>query len=389
MGFLVLELYNKKSECCGCSACAAICPQNAIEMKRDDEGFLYPEIDLKKCIKCGKCLNVCMFKTKKIEKMPLHIFAVKNKDEKTRKSSSSGGTFTSLYSYVIHHGGVVYGAAFDSDFSVKHLRAETISACEKFRGSKYVQSDITKVFVLVKKDLLAGKTVLFSGTPCQVAGLKKYVETVKQGVLYTVDLVCHGAPSPLIWMAYLDMVGRSSKITYVNFRDKTPGWHNSYLKICSEEKVLVNESQAENAYMQLFVSHYSLRPSCGECPYANMSRSGDITLGDFWGIEKSMPHYDDDKGISLVLINTKNGEKIFDKIKNNLEVRRSTPENCMQPNLQKSSSHSRNRNRMWEDFNDKGMAFIMKYYTPYGNRFIDVRIKKRLKSIICKLVKRK
>lgn len=312
----MVDIKDKK-DCCGCSACEQVCPKGCIALKADDEGFLYPAVDKFLCINCGLCERVCPVINQGSLSRPLQTLAARNNDETVRKESSSGGVFTAIAENALNRGGVVYGAAFDKDWSVKHIRVSSVQELSKLRGSKYLQSSLGDIFSRVKADLTKGIEVVFSGTPCQVAGLKRYIR--KEYVNLTmVDFVCHGVPSPLVWKKYL---GSLPKVDFkeISFRDKECGWHHFGLRLNGVFKKGNSpwkqyEKFENNLYMETFLSNLTLRPSCYDCP-AKSGRSGsDITLGDFWGIENIDPSIDDDKGLSLMLINTEKGRDLIERL---------------------------------------------------------------------------
>lgn len=358
------KIYESKYDCCGCSACYVVCPVNAISMIADDEGFKYPRIDQAVCVNCKKCEVICPLRSMNNNSNPKHIFAAKNKDESVRKKSTSGGIFSLLADYVELQNGVIYGAGFDEKYRVKHMRAESVAEWKKFCGSKYVQSDVNDTFLLVRKDLNNGKTVLFSGTPCQIDGLKKYLKsmTVSYDNLITCDIVCHGTPSPKVWEDYLKYLTRRTnrRIGFVSFRDKEEyGWHNSTLTIKDKKnQVILLETKKNNFFFQLFSNHEILRPSCHKCKYASFYRPGDITLGDFWGIEKNFAQFDDDKGVSLVMVNSEKGVEIWKQIQNGSEYFKVLKEQCVQPNLSAPSKESTSRENFWRWYNKYGFKRI-------------------------------
>lgn len=320
----MIEIIDKHS-CCGCSSCVQKCPKKCISMYEDDEGFLYPVVDKEKCIDCGLCEIVCPCHNdseKKRTNLP-DIYAIKNKNEKIRIQSSSGGVFTLLAEEVIKKGGVVFGACFSDDWEVKHHYTESVEGLAAFRGSKYVQSCIGTTYQKVESFLKQGRSVMFTGTPCQVSGLKHYLRKEYSNLL-TVDFVCHGVPSPKVWRIYLnkivaDCYGVHPKsdrfykkyLQKVEFRSKIKGWKNFRYRMVllktkrNGKKKMFTYSSAfsENAYMQMFLSDLILRPSCYKCPSKAGKSGSDMTIGDFWGIEKVVPQFDDDKGISLLSIN--------------------------------------------------------------------------------------
>ena len=354
------QLYQSKYDCCGCSACYSVCPVNAIRFIADDEGFQYPYIDKALCINCKKCESVCPLKIKQENLNPLHIYAAKNRNESIRMKSSSGGVFSLFADYIETSGGVIYGAAFDENYTVRHMRAETVEEWKQFCGSKYVQSDLNDIFLQIKVDLQNGREVLFSGTPCQIDGLKQYLkhERISSDSLLTCDIICHGVPSPLIWREYLDYLkdAYGREIGSVSFRDKSQlGWHNSTLTIKDKEQcTILAETQRDHYFFQLFLCHEILRPSCHRCRYSNFSRPGDITLGDFWGIEKNFKQFDDDKGISLLMVNTEAGEKIWKVIQNNAEYFEVSQKQCIQPNLEMPREEGPGRKRFWHWYKKYG-----------------------------------
>lgn len=287
-------------------------------MSADREGFLYPIVDSSKCIDCGLCEKVCpVLHPVTKEAAPL-VYAAINNDEAVRMQSSSGGIFTLIAEYVLERGGVVFGACFDSDWNVIHDYTETKEGLARFRGSKYVQSNVGNSFNQVKTFLDSGRVVLFSGTPCQVAGLKNYLRKPYSNLL-TVDLVCHGVPSPEIWRKYLQetirkaygiknnkaAVNPGDYISDISFRAKDKGWKKYNVKIIFRDGKVEMMPFFENPYMNVFLSDLSLRPSCYACPAKLNNVQSDITLADFWGVNKINPEIDDDKGCGLILIHSK------------------------------------------------------------------------------------
>ncbi len=293
---------TSKDLCCGCSACVNVCPKKCISFKEDCEGFLYPSVDAAVCVDCGLCEKVCPVINKNDERVPIHTYAVKHPDEKIRLSSSSGGLFTYLAEMVIDNGGVVFGARFNDQWEVVHGYTETKEGLAPFRGSKYVQSNMGDSYVLAEGFLKSGRTVMFTGTPCQIAGLKKYLR-IEYDNLLAVDVVCHGVPSPMVWRKYLEeATGREglSTVRNINFRDKSTGWKNYSVAIDVSKGHAISKFP-ENDYMRAFLLNLSIRPSCFNCPAKAGRSCADITVGDFWGIDKVKPEIDDDKGISLAL----------------------------------------------------------------------------------------
>lgn len=330
-----------KSKCCGCNACVQACPKQCIEMYEDDEGFLYPRVNTTRCIDCDKCEKVCPVINQAEPHRPINVYAAINPDEEIRRQSSSGGIFTLLAEQTIKDGGVVFGARFDEFWQVTHDYTETIEGLAPFRGSKYVQSRIGDTYLQAEAFLKQGRKVLFTGTPCQIAGLKRYLHKEYENLL-TVDFVCHGVPSPLIWQKYLSETlenfrakrgaGKNSVplslnelpvITGISFRDKANGWKKFGFRInyaaSKAAQNTVSESTIEetllqpfpdNLFMKGFLSNIYLRPACYACPAKSGKSGADITIGDFWGIEHISPSIDDDKGCSLVIPQSPQGVTI-------------------------------------------------------------------------------
>lgn len=306
-------------ECTGCYACCNVCPAKCIDMLADREGFFYPRADAARCINCGFCQSVCPVMQKTEPANTLCAYAAYNKNDAVRSESSSGGLFSLIAEVILQKGGVVFGAGFDSRFQVKHGCIETVEELNRFRGSKYVQSRIGGTFQQAKAFLEQGRWVLFSGTPCQIAGLKSYLKK-DYARLYCQDIVCHGVPSPGVWQKYLDYrrARAGSVISEINFRKKTPGWTRYSVSFTFKNRTEYICGHQEDPMMKVFLSNLCLRPSCYHCKFKGENRLSDITLADFWGIRNILPGMDDDKGISLVLIHSRKGRELFESIKNNI-----------------------------------------------------------------------
>ena len=316
----MLEI-KREEDCCGCEACYNACPKNLIEMKFDKKGFAYPYINTSLCTNCGRCDAVCPVKNKKQGEVPFKVYGTKNKDKNVRKTSSSGGTFFELAKKVIEEGGVVYGCALNEDMVACHIAVEDVLGLEKLKSSKYVQSKIGNIYRHAKENLLLGRKVLFSGTPCQIAGLKNYLNKDYDNLLL-VDVLCHGTPSPKMFEDYLDYLSKQykGKPVSVNFRQKSKGWKRLYFEVVFDNGKRHYTFSGYDRYMAMFLQNISLRPACYDCKFACEDRPGDITLGDFWGIGKKYPERDDDKGISLILVNTKKGEQAYGDISDKFDV---------------------------------------------------------------------
>lgn len=380
----------ERETCCGCSACASICPNDAILMQPDGLGFMYPIVDNNKCVNCGLCVSVCSFnesydKSLNLE-MPL-AYAMRHKDIREVESSRSGAVFIAVSDIILEQGGVVYGAGFADGFRVMHKRAATRKERDLFKGSKYVQSDMNNVFSQVRNDLRDGKIVLFSGTPCQTAGLNSFVGAKLRRRLYLIDIVCHGVPGPNVWKEYLKYVHRkyNEPILSANFRDKSElGWsaHKESFEFKSAKIY-------RNTYTYLFYEHLMFRPSCEVCHFTNLSRPSDLTLADFWGWQRTGTIINkDDKGISLVLCNTAKGRQLLEDASVNLIIEPVEISQCLQPNLKSPSVFGRDWMKFEKDFIEKGFEYVGKRYGDMGVRYFIKRIFAKSRTLL-KIIKRK
>lgn len=360
----MIQITNNKN-CCGCSACQSICPQNAITMEPDILGFKYPKINYSLCTNCGLCEKVCVFTETKISEpyekdFPI-VFGARHKNINQITSSQSGAAFIALSDYVLKHNGIIYGVGYGKHFKAQHKRATNSKERDEFKGSKYVQSDIDGIFSLIKKDLINNTLVLFSGTPCQVSGLKSYIGKKLSNNLICVDIICHGVPSPKIWSDYLDYLESkyNDKLVKVNFRDKNIyGWNTHY------ESFLFKKKEAKivkSTYSSLFYEHIMLRPSCSICRYTTIYRDSDFTIADFWGFEKVNPNFfPDNKGCSLLFINNSKAENLFQYIKDDFNLLpTSSPEDYMQPNLKEPSIFPKDYTKFQENYKHKGFKYVI------------------------------
>lgn len=338
---------TEKANCCGCGACADICPKRCITMKQDEEGFFYPAVDPARCIDCGLCERVCpILKKQAPQPTEVKAYAAYAAEDALRAQSSSGGLFTLLAEEILSRGGYVAGAAFDEDLSVRHILVDNVRDLEKLRGSKYVQSRMEDTYLCVKEQLQKGRPVLFTGVSCQVAGLKAYLGKEYEN-LYTVDVLCHGVPSPKVWEQYLreQEADHREKPAAVSFRDKRTGWRRSSISVKFADGAEYCRPGEENRYMQLFLRDICLRPSCHSCRFKSFPRLSDLTIGDAWGIEKQMPELDDDRGISVVLVNSEKGQKLFNKISFRLVSRQGQLDKLLPPDADSRKSVRPHRNR--------------------------------------------
>lgn len=358
------SVYQSKADCCGCSACFNTCPVQAISMQRDDEGFLYPVIEQSKCIDCEKCVEVCPIasgKDYKANHTP-KFYAAKHKSEDVLMKSTSGGAFTAISDAVLAEGGTIYGADFDHEFNVVHRRAENEDQRNRMRISKYAQSDLGDIFLQVREDLANKRSVLFTGTPCQVAGLRAFIgnSPLAQN-LYLCDLICHSIPSPLVWRDYKSILEKEfgGKLVEVQFRSKMVDWkrgnsNKSFMFKTSNS----NEIHTDDRFYKLFFGAKTImRPSCETCRYTDIHRVSDITIADYWGIEKYAPQWMDTKGVSLVLVNTAKGAKIFEKCNVALmtEERAAKEALAEQQRLSRPVKYTENRKEFWDNYKKHGL----------------------------------
>ena len=312
-----------KSQCTGCTACANVCTHRFITMCFDDEGHSYPLVDTANCVNCGLCEKVCpMLHQDELPKDydldQLSVYAVYNKDEVIRNSSTSGGIFTLLADYVIDKGGIVYAARFDEYYHIYHTSVECKEELQAFRGSKYAQSDLSDVFSQIKLQLRNERYVLFVGTPCQVAGLKSFL--IKEyDKLYTCDFICMCISSPKIWEEYLSEYWDKNNIKRIVFKDKRIGWH-SWRMLIEDDKGEHFYRGIENPFFCSYLQHITNRPSCFSCPFRHIRRVSDITIADCWGIDKVNKEFDDDKGCTTMILQSQKGVEVFNSIKEKLVI---------------------------------------------------------------------
>lgn len=378
------KLKQKNLKCSGCTACFAICPKDAITMQADSEGFKYPVIDKNKCIDCGLCCKVCP-----LENMYGNFgedktsFACRAKDKNFAKQSSSGGVFGILANMYLKEQAVIYGAAFDDNWNVCHIRADKKDELKSLYTSKYVQSDIGNTFRQVKCDLDNGKKVLFAGTPCQVAGLKSYLQKDYLNLL-SVDFICHGVPSPLVWQRYIIAMEKklNNKITEVSFRDKEDGWKNYYFKLSTANGNVFYEKHGENIYMKGFLKDLYLRYSCYDCKFKTLHRASDITLADFWGIEKIIPEINVEKGVSLCWSSSEKGKQVLADVLKRTDYYEVKLREAIKHNSSaiKSVEMHKNRDKFFEEVNNSDADIISLIEKYYDNRSFRKRLSSKLRA---------
>lgn len=306
-----------KSQCCGCWACYNACPKQCIEMVEDEEGFRYPHVDKDKCIDCGLCEKACPLRKPQMDDALPESYVVQQKDADVLRNSTSGGFFTAISKWAISHGGVVFGAAFDGDMELRHSYAETLEDCKKFRGSKYVQSLIGDNYKKAKNFLAQGRVVVFSGTPCQIAGLYHFLHGRKYEGLVTVDLVCHGTPSPLLlrkYLAYHSSFLGSKPVDYRS-RDKYYSYSYSTATIWFKDKEKeYHKGKDSDMMLRFYFNDFCSRPSCYQCHFKTINRVSDITIFDCWDAPSVSKEFSA-KGATNVFVHTVHGKEIFEQIK--------------------------------------------------------------------------
>ena len=344
-----------KSNCCGCTACAAICPKNAINMVPDEDGFVYPVVDESKCVHCELCERVCAFRNDLPPQSAKEVYAAVSRCTDVRESAS-GGLFAAFAQAVLEQGGVVYGCAMEYENGQlwsRHICVTDEKELIKLKGSKYVQSDLGVTYPDVRKRLEAGQTVLFSGTPCQVAGLRGYLGKDYK-TLFAIDIICHGVPSAKLFQDYIafEEKKRNMKIQAFRFRDKSQGWKLHGAMTLDSGKTVYFEPE-ESSYYQMFLNSYTYRENCYHCPYASDHRPGDITIGDYWCVELVHPELlkenggqlDHEAGASCLIVNNLKGRQLLEEVGAGIEKWKSTYEDASKYNRQLTASSQQKTER--------------------------------------------
>lgn len=395
-------LFAHKEECCGCSACKNICPKSAIRMEEDCYGFLYPIIDKQLCIACHACEKVCGYQKRQEESKPLQVLVAARKDKDKIMKSASGGIFAALAEDVLSEGGLVFGASMEyenNQLVPKHIEIENIEELTKLQGSKYVQSEIGDTYRVAKEKLLKGKKVLFSGTPCQIGGLKQYLGKDFDNLL-TVDIICHGVPNARFFQSYIKCLEKklNGRILDFKFRDKSKGWGLNGKIVYEDNHNKVREkyiSHYDSSYFKLFLESSTYRESCYSCKYCNDSRPSDITLGDYWGIQKEHPeafqekgsYFNQEKGISVVVVSSIKGKNYIQKCNYMLYSLNSTYSKAARKNgqLTHPSKRSDTREKILELYKNEGYEVVESYFKRHYKL---TRIKGRVKRLVPKKIKR-
>lgn len=381
------NLYEKKEDCCGCTACAAICPVQAITFDYDSEGFLYPQIDFDKCVGCLKCEAVCAFKKDIkdpiVENQKTKIFAAKAKNKEVVANSSSGGMFTVLSDVFLERGDIVAACkySYESDSVVLSIISDKKSRDEA-RGSKYIQAELKNsfnkliTFLQEHKD----KKALVVGTGCQIAGLDLVLKNINlRRRVVLVDLICHGAASSNLWKDYIRRIEKKqgNPLSYITFKNKRNGWEDpSIFAIINDTEIPIKP------YSDWFYMGWSLRESCYKCPYTKIDRHSDITIGDYWGIQNIFPEFYDRMGVSLVIAHTDAGIDLFNNIIGKVDYCASNREECLQPRLISPQRRPNNRELFWRDMQQKGMDYCIERYVEHYDSTTKDKIKKFIKRVL-------
>ena len=361
----------KSVKCSGCAACYNICPKNAIDMRQDERGFLVPIINKDKCVECGLCKKVCPILQKSESNPPTKKAYVAKNSMDIRKNSSSGGIFSFLASKIIDKNGVVYGARFEKDLSIIHDRAENIEEIKAFCGSKYSQSEVKNSYKNVYEDLSKGREVLYSGCPCQIAGLKSYLEQRKCSTekLYTQDFICHGVASPRFYRDYVKFYESKykSRAISINFRGKPKlGKFQNMIINFENGKSFTAISTNQDIFYYHFLNNLVLRESCYNCNYANIRRVSDITLADCFSVKEDLQEFDDKRGLSFVMINSEKGEELFQNAERMLQIRAVNIADYMQSNMQQPSEKPKSYDSFWNEYLEKGFLTAIKKHGNYN-----------------------
>lgn len=361
-------------QCCSCRACEQVCPKQCITMVQKN-GFLYPVVDEEKCVKCGLCIQVCQFSGQGIEmkRKALNVFAGWNKKKEQIEQSTSGGIFPVLAEYVIEQGGYVFGAAFNEQLVVNMHMINDKKDISMVQGSKYVRSDTNTTYRQVKNLLEKEEKVLYSGTPCQIAGLKSYLRKDYEKLI-CVDLICHGVPTELLFEKYKEYIERTNnlKITSFRFRSKKAGVMSSEYCIKLSNGKEIREALNKNPYSLTYNSLIAHMPSCNSCPYTSLQRVSDITIGDFWGIEKIDPMAVNPRGTSLIFVNSRKGQNIIEEVKQELELFQEKGEDAQRfnPPLRHSTKKHPMSEKFIKELAEKPFEKVYKKYIYWGNKWM-------------------
>lgn len=388
----MITLFNNKEECCGCTACKSVCPKQAITMEPDEDGFLYPVINRNLCIECRLCKRVCVFQIpQRADKKPIATYAAIHKDQEILKNSSSGGVFAALASIVLESKGIVFGCTMNENLESEHIKITSMTELRKIQGSKYVESNVKETFSEVKGYLQEGKKVLYTGTPCQIDGLKSYLKTDYSNLI-TADLICHGVPSNKFFKGYFNYLEKknNAKVVDFKFRDKTKNGMSCVGKVTFSKKGKVYEKKliyTLDYFYNYFMYGVISRESCYRCPYASSNRPADFTMGDYWGIEEAHSEIDTKNGVSVLLVNSSKGMSLLNKL--NLELIESTFEKASvrNGNLLHPTQRSSNREAILKIFREEGAQAVAKnFQKSLGIKILLYKIKAMIPNSLKKKV---
>ncbi|TGE34866.1 4Fe-4S dicluster domain-containing protein [Desulfosporosinus fructosivorans] len=391
----MIAIYTDKKECCGCTACMSICPKQSITMQPDEDGFVYPAVNDELCVECGLCRKVCAFQNVPVNaNEPLATYAAVNRNQSVLAASASGGIFASLASIIFEKNGVVFGCAFNNDMEPEHICVDNPTNIIKLQGSKYVQSNINTTYADVKQYLEQGIGVLYTGTPCQIAGLISYLGKNYKNLI-TADIICHGVPSTAFFKGYIKHLedNLKGKVIDLKFRDKSEGW-GLMGKVVYEKTGVVRERfipPINSYYYSYFLKGDIYRENCYECKYANGNRQGDFTMGDYWGIEKAHPEIETRNGVSVLLVNSTKGIELLEKIGNYLDLTPSTFEQASEQNgqLRQATAKSYKREAILKTWREGGyQAVAEEYYNSNKKQLVVFRIKMLVLQQVKQLIKR-
>lgn len=370
-----MELLQNAEMCSGCGMCAAICGHKAICMIADEEGFFYPSINKALCVECGLCMKACpAINTAPDREQPLsevEVWALKNDDE-IRMQSSSGGAFTAFSDIILADRGVVFGVAWDRAMRACHTMASTKSQRDFMRGSKYVQSICDDVYIHVADMLNQGKHVLFTGAACQIAAVRAYLskKSISTESLFCVDVLCHGVSSPSLFAAYIKEIEHKARkrVTDITFRDKKSGWAGYNVRVTFDDGSVWSNNALLQTYTRLFSTNCTLRQSCYSCTWSGKT-SSDVTIADFWGIQDTNKDFYDDKGVSMVVVRTEKGKRLFESIRPNIMVAKESFDSAVlrNYNLVRPTDKPQQRDAFWECFRNRGYYTLMMKYSNYSS----------------------
>lgn len=399
----MIEIYDKKERCCGCGACMNVCPKSAIHMEKDEYGFVYPEINKEQCVECGACKKVCAFQNKTTQNMPQRVLAISGKNDSLVKKSASGGLFATMALAVLEQGGCVYGTVMrheNHELHIHHVCCETKEELVRLQGSKYVQSSLGSIFKDIQEKLKQDRFVLFSGTPCQVDALKSYLRKDYEKLL-TVDIICHGVPNEQFFNDYIHYTEKKigGEILDFKFRDKSSGWGLNAKAVCvdcNRKKFEYSASYLDSSYYNLFLEAKIYRENCYRCPYATQKRTGDITIGDYWGIEKEHPEtleqnggrLSEQTGISVMMLNTDKGADFFESVKDQFVYYESAFEKAANWNTQLVNPvrHTKAREKVLNLYKKWGYRAVERYFWCVVQKR---RVKILARKILPKVVRQK